>query len=266
MMSKKPAGPKVLIFDVETAPILAYVWKLWDNDVALNQIHSDWHILSWSAKWLGSSEVMYADQRKARNIEDDKVLLKGIWKLLNEADVVITQNGKKFDVKKLNARFILNGFQPPSSFKHIDTLVIAKKHFAFTSNKLAYMTDKLNTKYKKLDHKKFAGFELWKECLAGNIDAWKEMETYNKHDVLSLEELYYKLIPWDTSINFNLYTHSLQNTCTCGETEVIRNGYCYTPTGRYQRYRCKKCGAETKDRKNLLSKEKLEFLRVGTKR
>ena len=98
--------------------------------------------------------------------------------------------------------------QPPSNFKQIDTLKLARKHFALTSNKLAYMTDKLCTKYKKLTHHKFEGFELWKECLDGNLKAWKEMEKYNKHDVLALEELYTKLIPWDSSVNFTLYGDS----------------------------------------------------------
>ena len=145
-------GPKVLIYDIETAPIVAHVWSLWKNDVGLNQIQSDWHLLSWSAKWLDDppSKIMYADQRAKRNIQDDKKLLKGIWDLLNECDIVITQNGKKFDQKKLNARFILNGFQPPSSYKHIDTCEIARRHFAFTSNKLQYLTDNLCKKYKKL--------------------------------------------------------------------------------------------------------------------
>ena len=91
--------PKILIWDLETAPMLGYIWKLWDNDVALNQLHTDWYILSWSAKWHGDDKVMYMDQRNAPNIEDDRKLLKGIWKLLDQADVVVTQNGKSFDQK-----------------------------------------------------------------------------------------------------------------------------------------------------------------------
>ena len=31
--------PKVLVFDIETAPMLGYVWGLWENNVALNQVH-----------------------------------------------------------------------------------------------------------------------------------------------------------------------------------------------------------------------------------
>lgn len=38
------------------------------------------------------------------------------------------------------------------------------------------MTDKLCVKYKKLNHSKFPGMELWRECLKGNSEAWTEME------------------------------------------------------------------------------------------
>jgi uncharacterized protein YprB with RNaseH-like and TPR domain len=259
--------PKVLVFDIETAPILAHVWGLWENNVGLNQIQSDWHVLSWSAKWLSDApeKVMYKDQRGAKDITNDSKLLKGIWDLLDEADIVITQNGKKFDVKKLNARFILSGFPPPSSFRHIDTQEIAKRHFAFTSNKLAYMTDKLCVKYKKqTSHGKFEGHMLWTECLKDNLEAWKEMEHYNKYDVLSLEELYHKLIVWDNRINFNVYTDSLDVECKCGSKDFVKNGFYYTNTSKFQKYRCKKCGSEHRDKTNLLSPEKRESLKRHT--
>lgn len=262
----KRVGPKVLLLDIETAPILGYVWSLWDQNVGLNQIHTDWYILSWSAKWLGNDKVMYMDQRKSKDLENDGPLLNKIWLLIDEADIIITQNGKKFDIKKLNARFILNGMEPPSSFKQIDTLVLAKRHFGFTSNKLEYMSDKLCKKYKKLKHSKFSGFEMWKQCLAGNQAAWREMEKYNKHDVLALEELYNKLSPWDKSVNFNLYRDDEENICNCGSTSFKKNGYDYTSIGKFQRYKCKGCGKETKDRENLFSVEKRKSIKNGTNR
>lgn len=256
--------PKILIFDIETAPIIGHVWSLWENNVGLNQIEKDWHILAWAAKWWGDKpeKTMYMDQRKAKKIEDDKVILKGIWKLLDEADIVITQNGKMFDEKKLNARFILNGFKPPSSYRHVDTKIIASKKFGFTSNKLEYMTDKLCTKFKKLKHKRFPGHELWTECLKGNKTAWKEMERYNKHDVLATEELYKKFQPWDNSIDYNLYNDSSESmVCSCGSKDLRKKGYAYTSVAKYQRYQCNDCGAQTRGRINLLSKEKKASLR-----
>lgn len=245
--------------------MLGYVWGLWENNLGLNQVKSDWHVLAWAAKWLGDapSKIMYMDQRRAKNIEDDKQILKGIWNLLDEADIVITQNGKAFDEKKLNARFILNGMQPPSSYKHIDTKKIASRKFAFTSNKLEYMTDKLCTKYKKQKHNKFSGFDLWSQCLQGNIKAWKEMEKYNKYDVLSLEELYTKLQPWDNSINFSLYEDRPTLQCNCGSTKIESKGFAYTAVGKYRRYRCRDCGAEVRARTNLLSSEKKNSLLIG---
>lgn len=253
--------PKVLIFDIETSPILARVWGLWQQNVGLNMIKEDWFVMSYSAKWLGVDGIFYQDLRG--RIDDttkghrDAELLGGIWNLLNDADMVITQNGKKFDVKKLNARFVMNGYQPPSGYKHIDTLQIAKRIFGFTSNKLEYMTDKLCVNFKKQKHGEFPGFDLWKECLADNLDAWKEMEEYNKYDVLSLEELYLKLAAWDDKHpNFNLYTEEDGRVCRCGCTKFTLNGFAYTAVSKFQKYRCSKCGAETRGRKNLFTKEK----------
>lgn len=262
---KKSTGPKVLVFDIETAPILAYVWTLWENNVGLNQIHKDWYILSWAAKWLDDapSKMMCQSQRYADDMEDDRSILQGIWDLLDAADVVVTQNGKAFDQKKLNARFIIHGMQPPSSYKHIDTKLLAKKHFKFTSNRLDYMTKALGTKYTKSAHKKFSGFDLWKECLLGNQTAWDEMEKYNKQDVLALEDLYKKLRPWDASVNFNLYRSGSSNECKCGSTSFKLNGFAYTNVGKFQKYRCKACGAETRSRINLLNEKKKLSIRVG---
>lgn len=246
--------------DIETAPILAYVWGLWDQNVGLNMIKDDWHLLSWSAKWFKDpdNKTMYMDQRRKKVISDDKDLLKGMWDLLDEADVVVTQNGIKFDRKKLNARFVQNGMKPPSPYKMIDTLVIAKKHFAFTSNKLEYLSDKLAKKHKKLTSKnrKFPGFELWAECLKGNIKAWKEMELYNKLDVLSLEEVFVILYPWENNINFNLYNDDgSPHTCNCGSSKIVKKGFAYTASSKYQRYKCTDCGTWNRDKINLIPKD-----------
>lgn len=266
--------PKILVLDIETSPVLAYVWGLFDQMISLGQIKKDWFVLSWAAKWYEGPDgtlygphknVMYKDQRNAKDMEKDKPILKTIRDLMDEADIIITQNGIRFDNKKLNARFILNNIKKPSSFKHIDTLKIAKEQFAFTSNKLEYMTDKLCTKYKKLTTRKYAGFTLWKECLIGNMNAWNEMKTYNTYDILSLEELVHKLLPWSPKVNFNLYHDEVENVCQCGNKKFKKNGFFYTEIGKFQRYKCLNCGAETKSGKNLFSKEKKDSLKRGIK-
>lgn len=249
-------GPRVLIYDIETAPLLGYCWSLWDNNISLNQIHSDWHVLSWAAKWMGEEDVYYQDQRDVKNVEDDKQLLQGIWKLLDECDFVITQNGKKFDQKKLNARFVIHGMKPPSTYRHIDVLQIAKSQFGFTSNKLQYMTETLCKKYKKSGHAKFSGFELWSECLNGNIEAWSEMENYNILDILSLEELYSIISPWDAKLpNFSVYDDEPSEN-----EEWVKDGFVYSNLGKYDRYRNTITGQQRRGNANLLSKEKRDSL------
>jgi len=269
-------GPRILTFDIETAPNIGCHWGLWQQNIGLGMLMNEWSVMSWSAKWFGDNEedVIYEDNRhewdgSAASILDrpdkDRELLKGMWRLLDEADIVITQNGKKFDVKKLNARFIMMGMTPPSSYKHIDTLQIAKRHFAFTSNKLEWMTDKLCVNYKKLNHGKFAGFSLWKECMAGNPEAWDEMEEYNRYDVLSLEELVVRLAPWSNQLpQFDLYYTGNDNMHLDGlPYEFVEYGYAYTNLSKFQRYRCLRTGVEKRGRTNLLTKEKRQALRMN---
>lgn len=255
--NNKQLTPKILLFDIETLPIEAYVWGLWDNNVALNQIKQDWTVLSWSAKWLEDSpkKMMYADVRKEKNVRNDKNILLKMWKLLDEAEVVITQNGVKFDSKKLNARFAIHDIPPPSPYKHIDTLKIAKNHFAFTSNKLEYMAQALGVKYKKLKPKKFPGFEMWSACLNKNIEAFNEMQRYNNYDVLALQCVYERLIVWDNTINFNVFNPEVK-VCSCGSKEFKENGYDYQKLGKFKRYKCKKCGKHYRDGVNLLKEAK----------
>lgn len=261
--------------DIETSPLLVYCWGLFDQNIGLNQIKQDWNVLSFSAKWYEGpdgkiygphNKVMYHSLEKKKDKTDDRDLLEQAWKLLDECDILLTQNGVRFDNKKLNARFALNRINPPSSFKHIDTLQVMKRSFSLTSNKLEYASDKFCTKYKKMTEREFAGFNLWKECLANNKKAWAEMKKYNCYDILSLEELYQKIGNWDTTIDFNIYEDSLETVCKCGSREFRNKGYHYTAVGKFQRSKCVKCGAETRSRKNLLTKDKKDTVRTGTTR
>lgn len=232
---------KVLVLDIETAPITAYVWGRHDQNVALNQIKVDWYVIAWAAKWLDGSVVTYRDQRAAKDMTDDKDLLLPLWRLLDEADILVTQNGQAFDAKKLNARFIMHGWAPPSPYRHLDTYLIAKRAGSFTAHSLEYLTDKLCTKYKKLKHKKFPGMELWNECLKGNLTAWDEMKKYNVHDVLATEELYGKLKAWAPTTAPAVYNVEVEFNCpTCG-SKTQKRGYGLNKKGRYPRYQCKGC-------------------------
>jgi DNA-directed RNA polymerase subunit RPC12/RpoP len=241
--------------DIETSPILAHVWGLFDQNVGLNQIVEDWSVLAWAAKWLGepASKAMYMDTRGQKNIRDDRKILKELWNLLDEADIVITQNGKRFDGPKLNSRFMLLGMMPPSPYQHLDTYQIVKRVAEFTSNKLEYLTDKFCVKYKKLSHKRFPGMSLWNECLKDNKDAWNEMKEYNIHDVLSTEELYDKIKAWAPQTMPSVHIGDNGKCGTCGKTTLQKRGYSYTKMYKVQRFQCTSCGSWMAGKKELQS-------------
>jgi len=250
--------PKILVFDIETAPIIAYTWGLFDQTVGLNQIKDDWHLLAWAAKWYGDppSKTMYMDNRHSKKVQDDKQLVKGLAALLNEADIIITQNGDSFDVKKLNARAVINGLPPIKPCKSTDILKEGRRVFKFTSHKLEYVSGILNKKYKKSKHDEYPGFELWKAVLGGDQKAWKVMEKYTIHDVLSTEEAYTVIQGWIRTQTLSSYFDDSVMRCKCGSDRLQKKGYARTEAGKFQIYLCKTCGKWPRSPINLLSAEK----------
>ncbi len=184
--------------------------------------------------------------------------------MLNEADIIITQNGDAFDIKKLNARAVINGLPPIKPCRSTDILKEGRKVFKFTSHKLEYLTDKLNTKYKKLKHDEYPGFELWSAILRGDKNAWKAMEKYNVHDVLATEEAYMVIHGWIKTQNFATYIDDAVMRCRCGSDKLQKRGYAHTGTAKYQVYQCGACGKWPRGSENLLSAEKRKsFVREG---
>lgn len=253
---------KTLVIDVETAPILAYTWTLFDERLGVNQIHKDWAIIAFSAKWYdeADSKIIYMDNRNKKNPYDDKALLKEISKLINKSDIVLSQNGKKFDRKKINARAVINGLPPIKPVPNLDVYTESKKVFSFTSHGLAYVSDTLNKKHRKLAHKEFPGFALWKEVLNGNKKAWKEMETYCKEDVLATEEYYNVIQSWIKSENKAASYDDLVMRCICGSTKLKPRGYARNDRGKFRIYHCTECGRWPRSKKNLLSVDKRKKL------
>lgn len=240
------SAPRILVLDIETAPLESYTWGIWEQNVGVDQIKTEWSVLSYAAKWLGKKKVIYNDTSGSGpdTVRDDAILVGEIRLLLDEADLVVAQNGSRFDVKKINARLIMLGFGPYSPIRVIDTLLVAKRHFAFTSNKLEWQSKYL-TDSPKSKHKKFPGFELWLEVLKDNPLAWAEMKKYNIQDVIATEKLYLKQRPWiDQHPNLGTFSDKAEAVCPkCGSDHVHANGYRVLQLGKYRRYHCQACGA-----------------------
>lgn len=257
------SGPRIGLIDIETAPIEAHVWGLFDQNVGLNQIKAEWAVLSFCYMPLNGSkkDIEYADNSERADPRDDYLLCARLWEILHENDFLIAQNGKRFDLRKIRARLIMHGFPPPSPVKVIDTMLMARSVAAFTSNKLEWLSTYLADQQKS-KHKDFPGFELWKECLAGNPKAWRSMKRYNIPDVTSMRDVYLRLRPWVSNHpNLAVYTDDNTLACpVCGSPDVEESGFTFTNVGKYQRYLCSGCGAWSRSRYTLNSKEKRKAL------
>ena len=252
----------ILCLDIESTPLEVYSWSLGEVHIPLEFLKRDWTVMAWAAHWVGDPEekIMYMDNRGRRDIYDDKQLIKGLVTLMNQADIIVGQNVQHFDIRKLAARAVFHKLPPFRPVKITDILTEERRVFAFTSHKLAYKTELINERYKKLKHEKYPGFDLWKACMADKLDAWKEMEIYCKYDVLSTEEHYLMVQGWIRT------HHSTQADgimrCKCGSVKLEKRGYAYTDSGKYQIYSCRSCGKWPRSPQNLLDKqEKSAILR-----
>ena len=245
---KTPA--KVLIFDVETAPLKTYVWGLWDQNVQTNHIISDWFMLTWSAKWLFSSDVMSDGLTSAEAlVQDDRRVTASIWKLLDEADIIIAHNAIKFDVKKLNTRFLLNELNPPMPYQVIDTLLHLRNKFSLSSNKLDYACQMLGLEG-KMDT---GGFELWDGCIKGDKNSLAKMEEYNRKDVVILEDLYLRIRSWiRPHPNMGLFIEDDVAVCpSCASKKITFGGTPYrTSASAFESFRCDDCGSVGRSKKS----------------
>ncbi len=258
----KNKGPKIIVYDLETSPMVTYNFERFDQNIGLEQIKEDWTILAWGAKWLGDpkSKAIYRDTRNKKDVRDDKDIVKELIELLEQADICITHNGDKFDIKRLNARALLHGLPPYKHPASTDTYKESKKVFSLTSHSLDYASANVNTKYKKLKHEEFPGLSLWKEVLKGNKKAWRVMQKYCLHDVFATEEYFTKIQGWIKTQNLSCYFDDAAIRCRCGSSNIYKKGFVYTDSGKFQGYKCKDCGKRPKGRLNLLSVEKRKGL------
>jgi len=225
---------KILMLDIETAPHMAAVWGLWQQNVAINQIIKPGYTLCWAAKWRGEKKIHFDSIQSGH-----RKMIRGVHALLEESDAVCHYNGTKFDIPTLNKEFLLLDLKPPSPSAQIDLLRVARSRFRLASNKLDFVAQQLGLG-QKTQHK---GFDLWLECMAKNPESWRVMEKYNKNDVVLLEKVYDRLLPW-IKHHPNRSVHDGMECCpSCGSESYQARGYSLTQGGRYQRLQCTSCGA-----------------------
>jgi DNA polymerase elongation subunit (family B)/predicted RNA-binding Zn-ribbon protein involved in translation (DUF1610 family) len=258
---------KTLMLDIETAPHKAYVWRTFKENVSIDQLVEPGYTLCWAARWYDDPQVIFRSLLEW----DMPSMLEEVHRLMDEADVIVHYNGKKFDIPTLQREFVLHGFTPPSPYYQVDLYHAVRRQFRFASNKLDFVAQQLGLG-KKLAHK---GMELWRDCMDAldvpegeylteqQAESWATMKEYNEQDVHLLVELYDRLLPWiPNPPNKALWMDETDEPkCpSCGSTHLRFKGYKRTKVMAYRQYQCNDCGswsrsryADTKGRRDVLS-------------
>jgi hypothetical protein len=245
-----PAPPKVLFLDIETAPLSVYGYGLFNQNHSTQSIREDISVLSFSAKWLDSEEMIYYSVNP-EDPKNDRDVVKAAYDLIDKCDFLVCHN-VKYDSKILRGRWLLYDFPKERNFRTICTLQIARKNFKLTSNKLGYIAKFLGV-INKVEHDKYPGITLFIECSKGNKDAFRYLEEYNVGDCLTLEAVYLKLRRYDNTIRFNIFNQD--NICSCGSKEFREVDPITTNTGVFKTWQCVECGFNLRDTRNLLSSQ-----------
>lgn len=236
-----PSDMKMLFIDIETRPNLGYFWGLFNQNIGIVQIEEACEMMCFVAKWYGDDETMFFHGRT-----DRQQMIAAAWKLLDEADVIVHFYGSAFDIPHLNREFLLNGFPPPSPFKQIDLKKVVSRQFKFTSNKLQFVSTQLG-----LEGKETTDFDLWKDCMNGDDDAWARMESYNRQDVLLLEDVYEILLPWIPAHPSRHFFDGDSGCPTCGAGKLEEAGFHLTRVSKFAQYRCTGCGSYFRDSRRI---------------
>lgn len=241
----KNTALKILFWDIETSPNFSAHWGFWKQNVGKGSTIRKAGLVSHAWAW-GDGETHVSILTPKEAVKNDyERLVREAWSLLDNADIVVAHNGKRFDIRKINAEFIKLGLPPPSPYKVYDTLRVAKKHFYFDRNDLDSLCETLNIPFRKVSNE---GMPLWVKCCMGEEGALNKMAEYNEGDIPTLRALFRKLLPWDNQgINFALIEQEMNGCPHCGADSLEFTGkFVYTPSRKYDLYKCSGCGANAR--------------------
>ena len=249
--------PKICYLDIEKSFNISGHFGAWSQNLRQEAKFRESHILSYCyafnddedikgsiipAKELKDDFVKCLVEGKVHTTVDELLVLE-LWALFNNSDVIVAYNGRGFDVKEIQARFLMYGLPPTSPVKVIDPLLIVKDKFRLPFKSLKYVAEFLGVT-QKLEN---SGNDLWKKATMGDEEALQEMLDYNKGDIVTLREVYKKLQGWGNSgTNLALYNVNHDTLCTnCGSDDIssIEGKYTYTAQRKYSLYRCNSCKA-----------------------
>jgi hypothetical protein len=221
--------------DIEVSPALAAIWRPGYNiSVPHNAVLQEGQIITAAWQFNNSkTEGMMFD------FKSDKKIVATIIDVMAEADQIIGQNHRRFDLKWIRTRALKHGLSMPPRYKTVDTLTLFKKYFNFASNKQDYVS-----KFLTGDGKLRTDFQLWLDILVNKDQMSLDyMLKYNKKDVKDLYVIYNKIKPYiESEMHVGVLNGHPKWTCaTCGSYDVGHNKEYVTARGTIQHsMKCKK--------------------------
>lgn len=242
--------PKILFFDIENLHRPEHIFNSgkqsrfgprpagFCSDLA--------YILVFGYKWLGDEKARYITVSKKEFKEDphdDSPMLGEIFRIMSEADVIVSYYGSGHDFPFVTSRLAQQGLYLDQKIMHIDLYKIANKHLRLSSNRLNNVS-KFFGQEPKTDISK----KVWADCWKGDYKALMEMSDYCAQDVEVLEQVFHKLKPLiPHRFHFGRLEGKSEASCkSCGSEKLHGNGYRVTRMKRYRRLRCGECGSHQK--------------------
>lgn len=234
--------PKILTLDIERLKGQATVefWSL--GDFKGRRIHHG-DVTLWprticaAAKWYGKTAVsFYAEWLEGGR----EAMFRQLWDAYNAADIVVGHNLDGFDTKHLKTGWREFGLGPPSPFKTVDTLKVARSQFGDESKTLDALCKRAGLTG-KTDH---YNHEVARKACEGHKPSQAKLKGYNIGDVKATEALYDALRPWITNHpHLGLYSGEERSCAACGSTNLRQDGLAVTAVTTYARFQCEDCGA-----------------------
>lgn len=238
------SDPRILFLDIETRPAVVYSWSLFDVTVGIDQIIDPGGTICFGAMWAGERKVQFYSDWQHGHDE----MVRQAHRLFTEADAIVTYNGDRFDIPKLQGEFITANLPPPPPPTSIDVYKAVKK-LGLLSNKLAFVGPLL-TGDDKLKHE---GFRLWTKVIDGDPSAQRKMQKYCSQDVKLLERVYEKVKPYVRNHPHLGFT-SAGSCGACGSSRVQRRGVRRTKASFIERLQCLDCGSWSDGKRTAAAK------------
>ncbi len=258
----------MLIYDIETSPLRATIWRPGEQVVRHGQLvpgFDAYGIITISYMWYGDTVASCLDFR-------DPDMMAKFDAIATSADVTIGKNSDKFDVKHLNTQRMLQGLPPIPQWMNTaeDLEKQLRKFFAFPSQSLDYVsklmgfggkekmefsdwTDIQNYQHLMKFEPHFTGSELNQiariefldsapQIIKKGKEALKKMIFYNKKDVTDTLNVLVRVLPY-IQLKKNAAAHLGELACvTCGHTRIVPLRIVTVGQMKYQEFTCPEHG------------------------